>query len=250
MTVEPVPGEPAAVADCDGERILVVADYHAGIECGLQREGVELESRSDQRRASVLTLLDRTAPDRLLFLGDLANAIGDPWDTERTEIETLLDAVTDRLPVTLVKGNHDGAIEDIVASFDRVTLTAGQGARIGPVGFAHGHTWPSPDVLAADVLCIGHEHPVVKLEDTVGGGRVERVWLRGALEAAPFREFHGEDTETPEQLVVCPAFNDLSGGTRVNATGDGFLSPFLPAALPDGQAYLLDGMRLGQYDAV
>lgn len=47
-------------------------------------------------------------------------------------------------------------------------------------------------------------------------------------------------------LVVFPAFNDRSGGTQVN-TDNPFISPFLPAALADGEAYLLDGTRLGAY---
>ncbi|MFC7133857.1 MULTISPECIES: metallophosphoesterase [Salinibaculum] len=250
MGVEPVPGEPAAVADCDGERVLVVADYHAGIESGLQREGVELDSRADQRRDSVLSLLDRTDAESLLVLGDLGHAIGDPWSVEREEIEAFLSAVTERVPVTLVKGNHDGAIEDVADAFERVSLTPGHGTRRGTVGFAHGHTWPSPDVLSADVLCIGHEHPVVKLEDEVGGGRIERVWLRSDVSAEPFREFHSVDLRTPDELVVFPAFNDLSGGTWVNVAGQDFLSPFLPDALVDGEAYLLDGTRLGRYDAI
>jgi hypothetical protein len=250
MAVEPVPGQPAAVANTGKERLLVVADYHAGIECGLQREGVELDSRADARRQRLLSLLDRTSPDRLLVLGDLGHAIGDPWDVEREEIESLLDSVTDRLPVTVVRGNHDGDIEAIAEPFGRVSLTPGHGTRIGSLGFAHGHTWPSPDVLSADVLCVGHEHPVVNLEDEVGGGRVERVWLRGEAVPEPFAEFHGTDLPVPDELVVFPAYNDLSGGTWVNVEGQEFLSPFLPEGLRDGQAYLLDGTRLGRYDAV
>jgi metallophosphoesterase superfamily enzyme len=250
MGLEPVPGEPAAVADCDDERVLVVADYHAGIESGLRREGVELDSRAVERRESILSLLDRTVPDRLLMLGDLANAIGTPRDVEREEIVDLLDAAADRLPVTLVKGNHDGGIEEVAGSVEGVSLTPGSGTRLGTVGFAHGHTWPSPDVLSADLLCTAHEHPVVTLEDEVGGGRVERVWLRGDVEAAPFVGFHGESVDTPDEMVVFPAFNDLSGGTWVNVDGQEFLSPFLPAAIPAAQAYLLDGTRLGRYDSV
>ncbi|MDB2293553.1 phosphoesterase, partial [Halorubrum ezzemoulense] len=49
--VEPVVGEPAAVADLGAERALLVADVHAGIEVGLRYErGVELDSRADERR--------------------------------------------------------------------------------------------------------------------------------------------------------------------------------------------------------
>ncbi|WP_302080394.1 metallophosphoesterase [Salinibaculum rarum] len=250
MVVEPVPDLPAAVVDCGDERALVVADFHAGIEVGLRREGVELDSRADERREQLLALVDRTTPDQLVVLGDLGHAIGTPWDDERDEIADLLAAVTEHVPVTLVRGNHDGDIETQIEHADDARLVPGHGMRIGSVGFAHGHTWPSPDVLDAEILCTAHEHPVVKLEDEVGGGRVERVWLRGDCNPEPFEAFHDRDTATPDELVVFPAFNDLSGGTWVNVASQEFLSPFLPDGLADGQAYLLDGTRLGRYDTV
>jgi len=251
MGVEPIPGEPAAVARLDGERALVIADFHAGIEADLRSEGIEVPSQADERRASVRMLLDRVGPDRLLFLGDLGTAIGDPGRDERAELLALFDAVPDGLDVTIVRGNHDGALDSVLDRLDRdVTLTAGHGVRLGPVGFVHGHTWPSPAVLEAETVCVGHEHPVVRLEDDVGGHRAERVWLRGDLAADPFERFHGRDLAVGGELVVCPGFNDLSGGTWVNVAGQEFLSPFLPDGLSDGEAYLLDGTRLGAYRAV
>ncbi len=250
MAVEPIPGEPAALVDCGGGRALVVADYHAGIEAGLRREGVELDSAADGRLAGLTALLDRTGPDRLVVLGDLGHAIGDPGRAEREEIESVFAAVTGRVPVTVVRGNHDSGVETLLRDDDRVSLGSGRGVRLGDVGFAHGHTWPDPSVLATEVLCIGHEHPVVRLEDEVGGRRVERVWLRGGVDPAPFRTRHDEGVTGPGELVVFPAFNDRSGGTWVNVAGREFLSPFLPGALADGQAYLLDGTRLGDYQQV
>ena len=246
--VEPVPGTPAAVADLGDESGLVVADYHAGIEAGLRYEqGVEIDSRAEDRRERLLGLVAETDPDRLVVLGDLMHSIGDPGGAERGEVEVLLESLPDGLPVTLVKGNHDGDVESWVGD---VEVTPGHGARIGNVGFAHGHTWPSPDVLSAEVVCVGHEHPCVRLEDEVGGSRVERVWLRGSLAAEPFAERYPDSEVTADRLVVFPAFNDLSGGTWVNVAGQEFLSPFLPAGLDDGQAYLLDGTRLGSYRRV
>ncbi|WP_121821456.1 metallophosphoesterase [Halostella salina] len=246
--VEPVPGTPAATADLGGERALVVADYHAGIEAGLRYEqGVEIDSRAERRRDRLRGLIVETDPDRLVVLGDLLHAIGEPGGAERGEVEVLLESLPADLPVTLVKGNHDGDAESWV---EGVEVTDGAGVRIGNVGFAHGHTWPSRDVLAADVVCTGHEHPAVRLEDEVGGSRVERVWLRGRAAPGPFVDrYEGLDWTDPD-LVVFPAFNDLSGGTWVNVEGQGFLSPFLPEGLVDGQAYLLDGTRLGAYDRV
>ncbi|MFC6825767.1 metallophosphoesterase [Halopelagius fulvigenes] len=255
--VEPVSGEPAAVADVGGERALVVADYHAGIEAGLRYErGVELDSDADVRRARIESLLDRTDPDRLVILGDLGHRIGGPKGDEEGELAAFAAAVTDRVPVTLVRGNHDGGVEERLAPEygDRFAVTDGAGVRLGDVGFVHGHRWPKREVIEADVVCSAHEHPAVRLEDSVGGGRKERAWLRGPLRPEPFAA-HLEldvselDWRSPE-LVVFPAFNNRSGGTWVNVEGQGFLSPFLPDALLSADAYLLDGTRLGAYDSL
>ncbi|QSG08320.1 metallophosphoesterase [Halapricum desulfuricans] len=246
MAVEPIPDAPAAVADTGQRRALVVADYHAGLEVHLRREGVELDPADRQRRERLLALLAETDSDRLVVLGDLATTIGEPTGEERTEIEALLDSVA--VPITIVKGNHDGEIESVVGDRPDVTVTDGDGTRIGAVGFAHGHTWPAPAVLEADTVCVAHEHPVVRLEDEVGGARVERVWLRGGLDLTPFRDQYGDRLgAVSAELVVFPAFNDRSGGTWVNVEGRDFLSPFLPEGLDNGQAYLLDGTRLGPY---
>jgi putative SbcD/Mre11-related phosphoesterase len=263
MAVEPVADEPAAVAALDDHRALVVADYHAGIELGLRREGVEIESRAGERRRRLRRLVDETDVDRLVVLGDLGHDIGDPWREERDEIADLLGAVTDRVPVTLVKGNHDGDVEALADDLGLdVAITPSDGVRIGNVGFAHGHTWPAPEVLDAEVVCVGHEHPVVRLEDEVGGSRLERVWLRGDRDPEPFRDYRGtasapagEPTDdgggaADDELVVFPAFNELSGGTRVNVAGQAFLAPFRPDALVEGEAWLLDGTRLGPYRTV
>ena len=257
---EPVPDEPVAVADCDGERALVVADYHAGLEVALRYDGVELRSQASDRRQHLLDLLDATDADRVVFLGDLGNAIGNPSREERRELTTLLGTVSERVPVTVVKGNHDGDAEAWAAESERehpIDVTPTDGVRLGGVGFVHGHTWPAPEVVAASVVCMGHEHPKIRLEDEVGGARAERVWLRGPLAADPFVDHHGatateESGGVPDvtgELVVCPAFNDLLGGTWTN-TDQGFLAPFLPEGMPDAQAYLLDGTRLGPYRRV
>ncbi|HET7323485.1 MAG TPA: metallophosphoesterase [Halococcus sp.] len=249
--VEPVPGEPAAVVEGSDERALCIADYHAGLEAALRWQGVSLPNGAAERREHLLSLLEMADADRVIFLGDLAHAIGDSRGTERDELETLLGTVTERTPITIVKGNHDGEIESLTTEMDgEITVTPTEGIRVGNVGFAHGHTWPSEEVLEAEVVCVGHEHPTVRLEDEVGGSRAERAWLRGQLDSEPFEGHYGENLEIDGELVVFPAFNDLSGGTWINVEGQEFLSPFLPAGLAGGEAYLLDGTRLGGYQRV
>ncbi|GAB3706248.1 metallophosphoesterase [Halorubrum pallidum] len=258
--VEPVVGEPAAVADLGGERALLVADVHAGIEVGLRYErGVELSSRADERREGLCDLIAETDADRLVVLGDLAHRIGAPDGDEREELAALIRAVTDRVPMTLVEGNHDAGVAEAFA--DRVDVIGPKGGVAGAdrvtgdggVALVHGHTWPDPKLLDADVVCMGHEHPQVRLEDAVGGSRVERAWLRGAIDPNAFVDGGGDDSTAsgePPELVVFPAFNERSGGTWVNVDGQSFLAPFLPDALPTGDAYLLDGTRLGEFRQV
>ncbi|QCS41900.1 metallophosphoesterase [Natrinema versiforme] len=261
--IEPLPGEPAATAAVGGDRALFVADYHAGYEAGLRYErGVDVPSQAPDRRERLLSLLERTDPDRLVVCGDLMHSIGDPGGAERGELEVLFESFGADLAVTVVKGNHDGRIETWLADGDDIEATVdvvpGDGVALGDIGVCHGHTWPSRAALESDVLCLGHEHPCVRLEDEVGGSRVERAWLRGRLDLEPFRdrpEYEGvswlEDAdEPPPRAVVIPAFNDLVGGTWINVTGQSFLSPFLPAGLAGGEAYLVDGTRLGPYESV
>ncbi|ELY31903.1 metallophosphoesterase [Natrialba magadii ATCC 43099] len=291
-----MPGEPAAIATLDlesgdtsdspqaPERALLIADYHAGYEAGLRYErGVDVPSNAAERRERLFSLIERTNPDHLVVLGDLMHSIGDPGGAERGELEYLFESDPLRsLDVTVVKGNHDGAIEtwldaDVNGSAaaepasasapppspTSLTITPGDGIALGDgsVGVCHGHTWPSLAVLESDVLCLGHEHPCVRVEDEVGGSRVERVWLRGQANPTVFREHPGLDRDAlpawvmdddvePPKVVVVPAFNELVGGTWVNVTGQSFLSPFLPDGVCGGEAYLLDGTRLGPYESV
>jgi putative SbcD/Mre11-related phosphoesterase len=259
--VEPVPGEPAATAALEDERALLVADYHAGYEAGLRADrGVDVPSRAPKRRERLLALLERTGSDRLVVCGDLMHSIGDPGGAERGELEVLFESLPAALAVTVVKGNHDGRIEAWLADAAdvdaTVTVVPGAGVALGAVGVCHGHTWPAPAVLESDVVCLGHEHPCVRLEDEVGGSRVERAWLRGRLDPEPFRdrsEYDGVswlEGDSPPRAIVIPAFNDLVGGTWSNVAGRSFLSPFLPAGLAEAEAYLLDGTRLGPYGSV
>ncbi|GAB7017409.1 metallophosphoesterase [Halostagnicola bangensis] len=274
--LEPIPGHPAAIATLEGERALVISDYHAGYEAGLRYErGVDVPSQASDRRERLLGLLDQTAVDRLVVCGDLMHAIGDPGGAERGELEVLLESFPESVSTTLVKGNHDGAIEtwlgpdgddqhestgtDIDPN-ERVEraleIVPGNGIRLGPLGVCHGHTWPAPEVLEADVVCFGHEHPCIRLEDEVGGSRVEPIWLRGRLDPEPFTgrdEYDGLswlNGGNPPRMVGLPAFNDLVGGTWVNVPGQSFLAPFLPDGITDGEAYLLDGTRLGPFREV
>ncbi|MFB6185790.1 MAG: metallophosphoesterase [Halobacteriaceae archaeon] len=242
--LDPIPNKPAAILTINKKRYLIIADYHAGIEIALRSKGVEIESRATNRRERLHELLAEFTPDELVILGDLAHGIGKPHGIENEEITTLINSID--CPITLVKGNHDGKIEDVVD----IPVTDSRGKRIDDVGFAHGHTYPSEAVLQTDLLCIGHEHPAVRLEDTVGGRRIERVWFRGQLDSKGFIDAFDDNLTLDGDIVVFPAFNSLSGSTWINIEGQEFLSPFLPEGITNSNVYLLDGTLLGDYQEI
>lgn len=258
--VEPVPNAPAATVDLGAERALVVGDYHAGIEAGLRSErGVELPNNAPARRQRLQTLLEATTVDRLVILGDLGHQIGTTDGTEREELDALYTTVVEDsgVPITVPPGNHDGGLEGLWGDRDGVDILPPAGGLLGDgghVGICHGHTWPDPSLLSADVICMAHEHPTVKLQDEVGGYRTETAWLRGRLDRQVLAEGVDCDPDTvawaDPELVVVPAFNNRSGGTWINVEEEGFLAPFLPEALRSGELYLLDGTRLGAYQRV
>lgn len=244
--IEPLPGHPAAAGTVGGKQTLVIADYHAGIEAALRAEtGVELSSQAPTRRERLCSLIEQTDTRRLVILGDLMHSIGDPGGAERGEIEVLVEAIPESVELLLIKGNHDGDIDTWVP---RVEIIESSGVCIDSVGFIHGHTWPSDEVLDAEIIFMGHEHPQVRLVDPVGATETRRCWLRGPLAKEPF-DIQDGNWRTPE-LILTPAFNDRVGGAWVNDDTVEFLAPFLPAALPKATAYLLDGTRLGDYRAI
>mgnify|MGYP006302374405 CR=1 FL=1 len=257
--VEPVPNAPAATVDLGAERALLVGDYHAGIEAGLRYErGVELPSDGPARRHRVLELLRKERADRLVVLGDLGHRIGSTEGAEREELDGLYRAVVQEseVPITVAPGNHDGGLDELWGDRAGVDILPQSGGLLGDgaVGVCHGHTWPAPELLSAEVLCTAHEHPTVKLQDSVGGYRTEKAWLRGRLDREMMAQGVDADPESlawgDPELIVVPAFNDRSGGTWVNVESEGFLSPFLPDAVVEADCYLLDGTRLGGYRSV
>ena len=258
--VEPVPDAPAATVDLGAERALLVGDYHAGIEAGLRYErGVELPSDGPARRHRVLELLRKERADRLIVLGDLGHRIGSTEGAEREELDALYTAVVQEseVSITVAPGNHDGGLDELWGDRAGVDILPQSGGLLGDggaVGVCHGHTWPAPELLSAEVLCTAHEHPTVKLQDSVGGYRTEKAWLRGRLDREMMAQGVDADPESlawgDPELIVVPAFNDRSGGTWVNVESEGFLSPFLPDAVVEADCYLLDGTRLGGYRSV
>lgn len=245
---------PARPAPVFGERALhipaaraiVVGDLHVGLESDLRIAGVNLPSQTARMRARLLALLASTGADRLVVIGDLKHRI--PYSTrqEARELPSFFDDFPAR--VELVRGNHD---VDLAGLLD-VEVHDPEGIVVGDVGLLHGHTWPSDDVMSAPLVVTCHNHPAVALVDALGHRHKEPAWIRARFTQVA-RERYARLPPGAE-VVVMPAFNELTGGTAFNGEeGERLMGPIFQNGLADvegARVWTIDGVELGTIGAL
>ncbi|MCX6651118.1 MAG: metallophosphoesterase [Methanomassiliicoccales archaeon] len=235
----PIPDRP--VLRLEGEEtVLCVGDLHIGIEADLRYRGIVVPSQTHRMESELLDLAKGV--DRLVIVGDVKHQAPGSTRQEHLEVPRFFNSLLNFYPrIDLVKGNHDTDIERMLPS--RVTVHEQGGMTLGDVGFAHGHAWPSAEVMEARLLVMGHNHPAVIFEDGLHQNQVERCWLRCRFKGSSARY-----TKMPEEAIMLPAFNRTLGGGPVNLEGPRMLGPLLSNDLLDlenGQVYLMDGLFLG-----
>jgi len=242
-----VPDEPAIVVKTGGEKVLVVADLHLGIEGELAKEGISLPSQTPKVRRRLLRLVEEFGPDRLILLGDVKHGIPVASWQEWRELPALLEELAEQTRVEIVPGNHDGDIEGMIPK--GVALRSVKGATVGgSIGLFHGHAWPSPEVMRCRTLVMGHAHPAVEIRNRYGGRIIEPVWLKVGLDISklPDELKVGKD----QKLIVMPAFGEMVGGAPVNRKmPEELIGPIFRSGAADvreAEVYLLDGTPLGK----
>ncbi|MEE9601455.1 MAG: metallophosphoesterase [Thermoplasmata archaeon] len=237
--IEPVHDKPALMA---GDS-LVIADLHIGKEEELRQAGVTLPSQARRMGDEVVALVKECRPRRLIILGDLKHQFPRSTGLERREVPRFFDQLEGLVPeVHLVQGNHDGNISHILPRW--VTLHGAGGFRIDDIGLVHGHAWSSSEIMEADSLLMGHNHPTIMFPDRLGFRSIHRCWIRGAFTGTSQRY-----SSLPQELIILPAFNEFSGGTIMNETGSRLLGPILNSGsvrMEEAKVYLLDGLYLGK----
>lgn len=261
---------PALLFKGSSEKVLIVADFHIGFEHELVKNGIYIPSQTSKMLARLLRIVDEYKPDTLVFLGDVKQAIPKislrEWKDVPFFFESVLSVVD---KVLVIVGNHDGDLKPLVPS--QVQIVSSSGMVIGrgrKIGLFHGHAWPSWDVLASDILVMGHIHPVLRFYDGYGFSIVRQVWVKARCngdllakaylkhlrvkinELSPkdvFKEKFGRSIKDPE-LVIMPAFNGLLGGLAVNQAGHRPMGPVLRSGCVDienSELYFLDGSYVG-----
>ena len=239
MDLQPVHGIPALRAD----EYLVIGDLHIGIESHLRAKGFHLASRTDYMLDQIIEAAGSSA-NRLIVLGDVKDSVPGSTKQEYKEIPTFFERLLERFDtVDVVRGKHDTNIEEFLP--EQVKIRPASGMKIEGVGFVHGHTWPSAEVMTAETLVMAHDHPAVMFRDGVGRQVNEPCWVRGMFKDIPSERY---DT-VPKNFIIVPAFNKMLGGSPVNIVGEPLLGPIMGGELLDlenSTVHLLDGVDLGK----
>jgi metallophosphoesterase superfamily enzyme len=252
------------------ERILIAADLHLGLEYQLAGDGISIPYQTDRFLAELRGLIHRYNPHRLLLLGDVKHGVPHTSFQERKEIPRFFNILLDEVEqIDITRGNHDGYLHKYLP--DEVELHGSKGLLIQSdpqIAAFHGHAWPHPSFLGADLIVTGHNHPTVLLPTPIGVKISQRVWVKGVcdgkLVAKMFLERNGIKTEDPSQvfqteygvnvknpnMILMPTFNDLLGGLPINTESPkSLLGPLLGTgtiSLEDFDVYLLEGSYLGK----
>ncbi len=256
-----------------GERVMLAADLHLGLEYGLAKQGISIPYQWNRILDEMMALLEEHKPDRLLLLGDVKHSVPATSFSEKREIPLFFNALLEVVPfIDITRGNHDANIQKYLP--EEVHLHTSKGVMFGEgfkVAALHGHAWPNPAVMTSDAIIMAHNHPTVMLNTPLGVRISRPAWIRGTPnpeslaraflnqdnirlkeEEAPlnvFEEEYGFECGTPE-IIVMPMFNDLLGGLPVNSEApESLLGPLFRGKLVDMDtfdAYMLDGTFMGR----
>ncbi len=272
IPITPVKKYPALLLRKQSERVLVVADLHMGWEVLLAQKGVHIPSQTPKILDKLLRLIKACKPTRLIFLGDVKDAIARVEMEEWRDVPDLFEALEKKVPdIQVVPGNHDGNLEPLLPV--NVKILPVTGVIFGDVGLLHGHAWPAPELLGCRRLVTGHVHPMVALRDPLGFRTTRQVWVKATCDgkrlAKSFLEHldaqvgadpsvsltkHFNVRPRVSQLFITPAFNEFLGGRSINerkgkdAKHRTFIGPVLRSGsinLDHAETYLLDGTFLG-----
>jgi putative SbcD/Mre11-related phosphoesterase len=262
---------PALIVE-SGERVMLAADLHLGLEFELAKQGINIPYQWNRILDELMMLLEEHRPDRLVLLGDVKHGVPATSFQEKREIPMFFDTLLETVGnIDITRGNHDANIQKFLP--EEISLHTSKGIIFGDefrVAALHGHAWPSPAVMTADVVIMAHNHPTVMLNTPIGVRITRPAWIRGTLEPErlakaflaqdnvkvreedPINMFHeeyGYQVSNPE-LIVMPMFNDLLGGLPVNSESpESLLGPLFRGGIIDMDkfdTYLLDGTYMGK----
>ncbi|NOZ81721.1 MAG: metallophosphoesterase [Candidatus Micrarchaeota archaeon] len=207
-------------------KTLVVADLHIGFEIELLRSGISVPSQWRRMAERIKKLAFEFSAREVLLLGDVRHEVPSPTKKEENDLRNFVSDVSENLRVIIVKGNHDGRIEEMV------DCEVVKYVKMENVLFMHGHTALPED---CETVVMAHEHPAVSFRDRSGYSFTEKCWV---------------DIRNERRIIIMPVFNPLITGNPVNSPERKPVSPVISSFPGSSLVYLLDGTFLGKLENI
>lgn len=195
---------------------VVISDLHLGLEGSMTQKGSYIPpAQLEDTIEEIEKLQKETGADKLVINGDIKTEFSTSRYKEKEEINNFLETAADNFEdVVLIKGNHDtfldSTLEEHGLRFLKYHVDSG-------ILYTHGHISLEELDIREDysTIVIGHEHPALRLTDEIGVTEKIDCFLYG-------------ETEDGKDLIVLPAFSQISNGTDVNETPSSqLLSPIM-----------------------
>lgn len=214
---------PALLIDDKGVRYLIAADLHIGFEEKFKAVGIKLHPSTQAMLNELTEICMKQRVDEIIIIGDVKFTIGRVSASERREIPIFLEQASRLAKITIIRGNHDGALSTILPR--GAAIHPEPYKVIGDTCLLHGHT-TLPDLpKRVTRVVMGHIHPTFLKEGSILSGR--HVWLLLKVK----RETLWSKQSGVIEIYVLPPFNrELSYTGFTGRTGK-IISPILRRAL-------------------
>jgi putative SbcD/Mre11-related phosphoesterase len=252
----------------DDESVLLLSDMHLGYERELSdNRGVEFPPQHPVILERVKTLLKKHRISYLYIIGDVKHTILTDSFYNWEAIPDFMEALASHAEITIIPGNHDGDLKALLPR--NITVTSVRGVLIGQkneqVGLLHGHSWPTPEVLGAKMIVMGHNHPTIRRFRDASVPEIGRSSRRRYAGTVPVvvkskldkncarrtMEILENPDDTSCALITLPSFNELLSGISINYPKSSFQGPFFEnqcASLLDSEVFSTDGIFLGRVE--
>ncbi len=262
MIIKPVPKKPALILESN-KRFLLIADLHIGIESRLASTGISYRLQTDSIIEEIRSIIKDWKITNLIILGDLKDRMGS-YTISTRETKKFLSEMSKLVPIMIIKGNHDGNIEDVAEN--QATIINASGILIENVFLCHGHAWPSEKVLKANTLIMAHNHPVFVFEkkiqhplnpwdERVVKRKAMPVFMKFYLDKKTLSDYIMGDTEDIKEqdsqlkVIIMPSFNQIVSGVPVNDMNVMFIGPIFENGLVNTSEIEIintEGIKLGR----
>ncbi len=266
MQIKFIDKTPAIMVKKNRKKILIVCDLHLGIESS--QNGMNVPSQTTSITDELINLVKKVKASELILLGDIKHSIPQIAPKEWLNIPKFFKRLVDIVPVSIIRGNHDGDIDALITPDIKIYNELILSVNDHKIGLIHGHMMIPLSFFQTDTIIVGHTHPAIEFRDELGVKSYKNVWIRVKWNKRKIAKVYLQFRNLKPQknpliqfekkfnlkikdpdIIVMPVFNKLIKGYPINYKPLKLLGPIFQSGavkLDEAEVILLDGTYLGK----